>query len=76
MFVQDTGPGIKLEERVRVFDPFYRVLGNDQIGSGIGLSIVKAISDRLGGQISVEFLDLELQSGTRICIEIPKSSSK
>lgn len=72
LYIQDTGPGIKLEERLRIFDPFYRVLGNDQIGSGIGLSIVKAISDRLGAQITLEFLDNERQSGTRIGIEIPK----
>jgi len=27
-------------------DPFYRGLGSDQLGSGLGLSIVKAIADR------------------------------
>ena len=39
--VQDSGPGIPEQERQRVFDRFYRILGNDAAGSGLGLSIVK-----------------------------------
>jgi two-component system OmpR family sensor kinase len=46
--VKDSGPGISVEERERVFDPFYRSLGTDEAGSGLGLSIVKAIADRVG----------------------------
>lgn len=43
--VLDSGPGIPEQERQRVFDRFYRILGNDAAGSGLGLSIVKRISD-------------------------------
>lgn len=42
--VGDNGPGIPEPARERVFDPFYRVLGSDQIGSGLGLSIVRTIA--------------------------------
>ncbi|MFP3656271.1 sensor histidine kinase, partial [Burkholderia sp. SIMBA_052] len=42
--IRDSGPGIQVSERERVFDPFYRSLGSGQVGSGLGLSIVKAIS--------------------------------
>lgn len=42
--VQDTGPGIPSEERERVFERFYRALGTDVPGSGLGLPIVKEIA--------------------------------
>ena len=51
--VQDTGPGVRPQDRERVFDPFHRVLGSDEYGSGLGLSIVKAVVDRLGADISL-----------------------
>ncbi len=54
LIVEDTGPGIPEHEQQRVFDPFYRVLGQDEEGSGLGLSIVKAIADRVGASVSLE----------------------
>jgi two-component system, OmpR family, sensor kinase len=44
--VNDNGIGIPYEERTRVFDRFYRVLGNSESGSGLGLAIVKRIADQ------------------------------
>ncbi|RJF96160.1 ATP-binding protein [Noviherbaspirillum saxi] len=44
--VEDSGPGISEENRLRVFDRFYRVPGTSAGGSGLGLAIVKAIADR------------------------------
>ncbi|KOY00941.1 ATP-binding protein [Pseudomonas nunensis] len=55
--IQDTGPGIALEERERVFDPFYRSLGTDEAGSGLGLSIVQAIAQRTGARVDLRFTD-------------------
>lgn len=49
--VEDNGPGIPESERERVFDPFYRVLGNDETGSGLGLSIVKLCAERMGAEV-------------------------
>ena len=43
--VTDNGPGIPEDERGRVFDRFYRVVGAVEDGSGLGLSIVKRIAD-------------------------------
>ncbi|KKX29441.1 ATP-binding protein [Rhizobium sp. LC145] len=44
--VSDNGPGIPEEERVRVFDRFYRLeKSRTTTGSGLGLSLVKAIAD-------------------------------
>ena len=51
--IEDSGVGIPERERERVLDPFYRVLGSDQTGSGLGLSIVKTIAERLQGRIEL-----------------------
>ena len=69
--IQDSGPGIPVAERQRAFDPFYRILGSDQRGSGLGLSIVKTISDRVGATIELGFSDESSRSGLRIRIFIP-----
>lgn len=42
--VTDTGPGIPVELRDRVFERFYRILGTKASGSGLGLAIVKQIA--------------------------------
>lgn len=42
--VEDNGPGIAENERELVFEPFYRVLGNEADGSGLGLPIVLEIA--------------------------------
>ena len=45
--VRDSGPGIAIEDRERVFDRFYRGSGAGGIrGSGLGLAIVKRIAER------------------------------
>ena len=54
--VRDTGPGIPPEHLPRVFDRFYKVdaartATTAPSGSGLGLSIVKAIVERHGGRI-------------------------
>lgn len=44
--VEDNGPGIPERDRERVFERFYRVLGTNQEGCGLGLSIVREIAER------------------------------
>ncbi len=51
--VMDSGSGIPIAESERVFDPFYRIPGTQEAGSGLGLSIVRAIANQLGGQVSL-----------------------
>lgn len=55
--VRDTGPGIAPEERERVFDPFYRLPGSGPIGSGLGLSIVRAVAERIGASVRLDYSD-------------------
>jgi two-component system OmpR family sensor kinase len=69
--VKDTGVGISEAEYDRVFDPFYRSLGSDQIGSGLGLSIVKAISDRIGAEVRLAPSNTDAQSGLCVSVLIP-----
>lgn len=51
--VMDTGPGIDQQSLLRVYDRFFRAAGQDTDGSGIGLSIVKAIADRESAHIQL-----------------------
>lgn len=52
--VRDSGPGIPAEHLPLIFDRFYKVDASRQAaaGSGLGLSIVKAIVERHGGSIT------------------------
>jgi two-component system sensor histidine kinase TctE len=52
--VEDNGPGISAAERERVFEPFYRALGTNVDGSGLGLPIVREIAKRHGATVTVE----------------------
>ncbi len=51
--VQDNGPGIPAGERERVFERFYRSLGTDVPGSGLGLPIVKEIATAHNAQVQI-----------------------
>ncbi len=53
IMVQDDGPGIPIEDREKVFERFYRVLGTGAPGSGLGLAIVKEIASAHRGAISI-----------------------
>jgi two-component system OmpR family sensor kinase len=52
--VEDSGAGIAADDLPRVFDRFYRGQQQDTMGSGLGLSIVRAIADRHGIQIQLQ----------------------
>ena len=67
--IKDTGIGISLEDRERIFEPFYRGSNIDSIpGTGLGLSIVKTIVDLHGGEI---FLESQLGMGTTFTVTLP-----
>jgi two-component system sensor histidine kinase TctE len=52
--VEDTGPGIPESERELVFQPFYRALGTNVDGSGLGLPIVLEIARQHQASIAIE----------------------
>ncbi|WP_407951154.1 ATP-binding protein [Permianibacter fluminis] len=57
LIVDDDGPGVPPEQRDRIFEPFARLdpsRSRDSGGAGLGLAIVRGISERHGGEISVD----------------------
>lgn len=76
--VRDTGPGIPPEHLPRVFDRFYKVdasraATDTPSGSGLGLSIVKAIVERHGGSITASNAP---DGGAVFEIALPRSQEK
>ena len=69
--VADNGPGIAAAERERVFDPFYRVLGSGEDGAGLGLSIVRAICQRLGASVTLGCADPAGGTGLLAEVRLP-----
>jgi signal transduction histidine kinase len=53
-WVRDNGPGLRPEEQARLFAPFTRLAPVRAHGHGVGLSIVRHIVDKLGGEVGVE----------------------
>ena len=57
VIVEDEGPGIPEPDRERVFEPFVRLEGSRSTetgGSGLGLTLVKAIAQGHGGSVMLE----------------------
>ena len=52
--VEDSGPGIPKPERELVFQPFYRALGTEADGSGLGLPIVTEIAQQHHATVTLE----------------------
>ena len=71
--VQDRGPGVPLAERERIFEPFYRLLGASERdgGVGLGLALVKSISERHGGTVHCE---ARSGGGASFVVELPLRS--
>lgn len=75
--VVNGGAGIPQAERARVFDPFYRVLGTEKDGSGLGLSIVKTLVERAGGSVTLEpALPQGSMPGLRVRVSFPTSDAR
>ena len=68
--IADTGRGISEEFQKEMFEPFTRETSQDTSvsGTGLGLPIVKRLTDMLGGSIEVES---ELDVGTTFTVVLP-----
>lgn len=70
LVVTDNGPGIPENLRKRIFERFFRVIGNQATGSGLGLSIVQQITKLHHAEIQLG--TPESGSGTEFRIIFPK----
>jgi len=72
--VWDTGPGIRADERERVFDEFYQVPGTRAVGGeqkkglGLGLAIVKRLADLMNAPLE---LRSQVGRGTVFTLQLP-----
>ncbi|MDB5938397.1 MAG: integral rane sensor signal transduction histidine kinase, partial [Polaromonas sp.] len=68
--VHDRGPGVPAEQRKRIFEPFYRLPGASERegGVGLGLALVKSISERHGGTVRCE---ARPGGGASFIVELP-----
>jgi signal transduction histidine kinase len=68
--VCDRGPGVPEDQRERIFEPFYRLPGHAEHagGVGLGLSLVRQIAQRHGGNVSCQARE---GGGSRFVITLP-----
>jgi signal transduction histidine kinase len=68
--VHDRGPGVPLGQRERIFEPFYRLPGASERegGVGLGLALVKSISERHRGTVRCE---ARPGGGATFIVELP-----
>jgi len=52
--IEDSGPGVPESERELIFQPFYRALGTEADGSGLGLPIVVEIARQHGASVQLD----------------------
>ena len=70
--VEDNGSGIAPEERTRVFERFYRVLGTEADGCGLGLAIVREVAQGHGATVSLD--DGATGRGTAVHVRFPAAA--
>jgi PAS domain S-box-containing protein len=71
--ITDTGPGISLGDRQRIFEKFYRAdpqLAHAPSGTGLGLYISRELTERMGGRLE---LSPEPGGGATFVVELPKA---
>ncbi len=67
--IEDSGIGIEYEMQQRIFTPFFQIAElNEQIGTGLGLTLSQRYLKLMGGEIKVES---QLGKGTKFYIELP-----
>ncbi len=66
--VADSGPGVPLHERNRIFEKFAQVEGGERRGAGLGLTFCKMVAEAHGGNLVVSESEL---GGALFCLSLP-----
>lgn len=66
--IADEGPGMPLDSLEHIFDRYYRIPGKEKSGTGLGLSVAKAIIEIHNGKIEARNKDL---IGTEFIVTLP-----
>ena len=69
--VRDRGPGIRPEERTRIFEPFHRASTTAGPGVGLGLHIAREIVELHGGTL---MLETPADGGSRFVVTVPRNT--
>lgn len=73
-WAQDNGQGIKPEEQAQLFTPFTQLRQIRARGHGMGLSIVRRIMEKLGGEVGVESEGVPGQ-GSTFSFTLPRANN-
>jgi signal transduction histidine kinase len=68
--VADTGPGLEAAHRERAFAPLFTTKGKSHLG--LGLSVVRALATRYGGEATLEAGD---NGGTTLTLRLPVTTA-
>jgi signal transduction histidine kinase len=74
--VRDSGPGIPVADRQRIFDPFEQlepIRQKHRPGIGLGLAVVRLLVAALGGEVT---LDSEVGRGSTFTVVLPSRSPR
>ena len=73
VLIRDSGVGMSPETVGEMYRPFVRGAGNRRGGHGVGLTIVRRLSDRFGWPITI---DSQLGVGTRVEVQFPGATAE
>lgn len=73
VFIEDTGPGIPEELRLKIFEPFFTTKGATGRRAGMGLAMVQEVVNQHAGTIEI---DPKYTEGCRVSVQLPISRGR
>jgi signal transduction histidine kinase len=70
IWIEDNGTGIPKGGETKIFQMFQRMHGSDYEGTGIGLALVRKVTERMGGRVGVESQE---NVGSRFWVEFARA---